>query len=93
MVKIKKSKYWGIIHSVDGNHYEEFDSKKIEMALIKAGARGPMVEEIAALVKPFEGMTTKEIDSIVLKELEKRDPTTAKHWKTKRDYQRNRFKI
>jgi hypothetical protein len=93
MVKIKKSNYWRIIHSVEGTHYEEFDSKKIEMALIKAGARGPMVEEIAALAKPFEGMTTEEIESIVLKELEKRDPATAKHWKTKRDYQRNRFKI
>lgn len=92
MVKVKKSKYWGIIRSLDGVHFEEFDSKKIEMALVKAGARGSMVKEIAAVVKPFDGMTTKEIDSIIVEELEERDPITAKHWKTKRDYQRNRFK-
>ncbi len=93
MVKIKKSKYWSIIHSMDDKHYEEFDSKKIEMALIKSGARGPLVEEIAALVHPFEGMTTEEIDSIVVQELETRDPITAKYWKIKRDYQRNRFNL
>jgi hypothetical protein len=92
MIKVKKSKYWSIIRSVNEIHYEEFDSKKIEMALLKAGARGSIVREIAALVKPFDGMTTKDIDSIVVKELEKRDPLTATHWKTKRDYQRNRFK-
>jgi hypothetical protein len=92
MVKIKKSKYWSIIRSHDDIHYEEFYSKKIEMALLKAGARGSIIREIAALVKPFDGMTTKDIDSIVVGELEKRDPITAIHWKTKRDYQRNRFK-
>ena len=93
MIKIKKSNYWSIIHSVEDKQYEEFDSKKIEMALIKSGARGPIVKEIAAMVMPFEGMTTEEIDSIVVQELEKRDPITAKHWKTKRDYQRKRFNI
>lgn len=93
MVKIIKSKYWSIIHSMDDIHYEEFDSKKIEMALIKSGARGPIVEEIASLVQPFEGMTTEEIDSIVVQELETRDPITAKYWKIKRDYQRNRFNL
>jgi hypothetical protein len=61
------------------------------MALVRAGASGPEVAEIAAKVKPVDGMTTDEIDKVVVAELEKRDPVAAKYWKIKRDYQRSRF--
>jgi len=88
MVKIKKSNYWKMIQLADAEQYEEFDRKKIEMALIKAGAESPNPEEIAAFVKPFEGMTTEEIDNIVVQELDKREPITAKYWKIKRDYKK-----
>ena len=78
-------------HSADSEPYEEYDSKKIERALRRAGAESPNVEEIAATITPFEGMTTEDIDNIVVQELEKRDPLTAKYWKIKRDYSRTRF--
>jgi hypothetical protein len=59
---------------------------------VRAGARGSIVQEIASVVKPVEGMTTDDINKTVVKELEKRDPDTAKFWKTKREYQLSRFK-
>jgi hypothetical protein len=91
MVKIKKSDFWVFTHAADAEPYEEFDKNKIEMALVRAGARNPDVKEIAVLLKPFDGMTTDDIDNIVVAELEKRDPLTAKYWKIKRDYNKNRF--
>jgi len=91
MVKIKKSIVWIKTHAQGLEPIEEFNHKQIEMALVRAGASEPDVTEIAAKVKPVEGMTTFEIDEIVVAELEKRDPVTAKYWKIKRDYQRSRF--
>ena len=91
LVKVKKGQVWRAINPADSEPYEEFDRKKIEMALVRAGVRGPNVEQVAALVKPYEGMTTDEIDRIVVAALEKRDPESAKCWKTKRDYDRSRF--
>ena len=91
MVKIKKSIVWIKTHAQGLEPCEEFNRKKIEMALVRAGARGPVVMEIAAKVEPVEGMTTDEIDKIVVSELEKKDPVTAKYWVFKRDYQRSRF--
>jgi hypothetical protein len=92
MVKVKKSDFWVSVHAQYAEPFEEFDQKKIEMALVRAGARNPDVEEIAAKVKPFEGITTDDIDSVVVAELEKRDPSTVKYWKIKRDYNKSRFK-
>ena len=91
MVKVKKGPVWRAINPASPEPYEEFDRRKIEMALVRAGVRGPNVEQIAALVKPYEGMTTDEIDRIVVAALEERDPESAECWKTKRDYDRSRF--
>jgi len=93
MVKVKKSNLWKKTHADGAEPYQKYDHRKIEMALVRAGARGPVVEEIAAMVKPYEGISTDDIDRIVVVELEKRDPITAKYWKKKRDYTRNRFKV
>jgi len=73
LVKVKKGPVWRAINPASSEPYEEFDRKKIEMALVRAGVRGPNVEQIAALVKPYEGMTTDEIDRIVVAALEERD--------------------
>lgn len=91
-MKIKKSDVWRLTHAPDLEPYQEFDESKIEIALVRAGARGEVVREIAAIVKPTDGMTTEEINKLVVKELEKRDPDTAKYWKIKREYQLSRFK-
>lgn len=92
MTKIKKGDYWKRTHVPDAEPFEEFDVRKIEMALVRAGVRGTNVEEIAAMVKPFEGMSTDDIDKIVVKELENRDPETAKYWRMMRDFRSGRFK-
>jgi len=89
MIKIKKGPYWMMTHA-NSEPYEEFDRKKIEMALVRAGLRGRDVEQIAAKIKPFEGITTGNVDEVVVKELEKRDPETAKMWKRVRDYRLGR---
>jgi hypothetical protein len=89
-MKVRKSKFWSSIHP-DKEPYEKFDAEKIGMALVRAGARGSIVNEIAEKVEPYEGMTTEDINEIVLGELEKRDPSTAKYWKKKREYDRRRF--
>jgi len=91
MVRVKKGLVWIGTHAPGSEAYEEFDRTKIETALVRAGARGAYVQEISAKVQPFEGMTTEGIDRIVVSELEKRDPATAKCWKAKRDYDRSRF--
>jgi len=91
MVRVKKGPVWIGTHAPGSEAYEEFDRTKIETALVRAGARGAYVQEIAGKVKPHDGMTTDEIDKIVLSELEKKDPATAKCWKAKRDYDRSRF--
>jgi len=91
MVKVRKSEYWALIRK-GVEPFEEFDRRKIGMALIRAGLRGPDVERIAAMVEPSEGLTTKEIDSLVVSEIEKCDPVVAKRWKTLRDWRRSRFK-
>jgi len=92
MIKVKKSDYWKSTHSPEAEPYEAFNACKIEMALIRAGARGPEVKEIAAMVKPFKGITTEDIDKIVVEALERRDPDTAKYWKMMTNYKRSRFK-
>lgn len=92
MVKVKKGDYWKRTHAADAEPFEDFDRRKIEMSLVRAGLRGPKVEEIAMMVKPFEGMTSDDIDAIVVEELEKREPTTGKYWRIVRDYRRSRFK-
>jgi hypothetical protein len=92
MVKVKKSDFWKMTHAADAKPCEDFDRQKIETALVRAGARGPVVVEIAAMVEPLDGMTTEDIDRVVVRELEKRDPTTARYWKIKRDYNRSRFR-
>jgi hypothetical protein len=91
MVRVKKGPAWIGTHAPGAEPYEEFDRTKIEAALVRAGARGTYIQEIVAKVKPFEGITTEDIDKIVVSELEKRDPATAKCWKAKRDYDRSRF--
>jgi hypothetical protein len=91
MVKVRKSEYWVLIRK-GVEPFEEFDRRKIGMALIRSGLRGPDVERIAAMVEPREGLTTKEIDSLVVSEIEKCDPVVAKRWKTLRDWRRSRFK-
>lgn len=92
MVKVKKSFAWMSTHAAVEEH-EEFDRKKILMALVRAGMRDASeVRQIAALVEPCDGMTTDDIDRVVVSELEKRDPVTAKYWKVKRDYNRARFR-
>lgn len=92
MVKVKKSKGWMVSHGRNAEVYQEFNSAKIENALVRAGARGEVVKQVAAKVEPHDGITTEEIDAIVVRELEMRDPKTANVWKIKRDYNRNRFK-
>jgi 2-phosphoglycerate kinase len=92
MVKIKKSDFWKRTHATDEEPFEDFDIKKVQMSLVRAGARGRDVEEIAAMVKPFEGMTTEDISKIVATELEKKDPETAKYYLMMRDYRSGRFK-
>jgi len=92
MVKILKSDYWKSIRKVD-EPYEEFDRRKITMALVRSGLRGPDVQRIsAAVVEPKEGITTKDVDTFIVSELEKCDPVVAKRWKTLRDWRRGRFK-
>lgn len=91
-MKVRKSEVWKATRAPGVEPYQEFDRSKIEIALVRAGARGSIVQEIAAAVKPVEGMTTEDIGKIVLKELEKRDPATAKFWKMKREYQLGRWK-
>lgn len=91
MVKVKKGPVWRGTHKPGLEPIEEFDRRKIEMALVRAGVRGSDVEQIAAVVKPVEGMTTDEIERAVFGELQKRDPAAAKCWKTKHDYDRGRF--
>ena len=91
MVKVKKSAFWKATHAPDSEPFEDFSRKKVETALVRAGARGPIVKEISALVNPFEGITTEDIDDVIVKALEMRDPDTAKYWKIKRDYNRSRF--
>lgn len=78
------------MHSRDAAPFEEFNRKKIEMALVRAGVRGDDVEKIAAAVKPFEEMTTDDINEVVVKELESTDPASAMCWKIVRDYRRSR---
>ena len=92
MIRVKKSAVWIATHTPDSEPYEDFSRNKIETALLRAGARGPIVKEISAMVNPFEGITTDDIDDIVVKALEMKDPDTAKYWKIKRDYKRGRFK-
>lgn len=91
-MKVRKSDVWKVTHASDLEPYQEFNRSKIEIALVRAGARGDVVREVAAIVKPTEGMTTDEINAIVVRELEKRDPDTAKYWKIKSEYQLRRFK-
>jgi hypothetical protein len=91
MVRVKKGPVWKGTHAPGSEPYEEFDRRKIEMALVRAGVRGPDVEQIAGVVKPVEGMTTDDIEKTVFAELQKRDPAAAKCWKIKRDYDRSRF--
>jgi hypothetical protein len=92
LVKVRKSDVWKSTHASELEPYQDFDRSKIEIALVRAGARGNIVREIAAKVKPIEGMTTEEINNIVVRELENRDPDTAKYWQIKREYQLRRFK-
>lgn len=92
MVNVKKSDFWRRTHASDEEPFEEFNRKKIEMALVRSGARGAIVEEIAALVEPFEGITTKDIDMIVVEELNKRDPEAARYWSMMHDYKSGRFR-
>ncbi len=92
MVKVRKGDYWKRTHASDEEPMEDFDVRKIKMALVRAGARGNEVEEIAAMVEPIEGMTTADIDRIVVKELQKKDPETAKYWIIMRDFRSSRFK-
>lgn len=91
-MKVRKSDVWKITHASDMEPYQEFDRSKIEIALVRAGARGNVVREIAAMVKPTEGMTTEDISNIVVRELENLDPDTAKYWKMEREYQVGRFR-
>jgi hypothetical protein len=91
MIRVRKSDLWKTTHGVDIETYEDFDMTKIESALVRAGVRGHLVKEIASVVKPFEGMTTNDIEKVVYTELEKKAPETAKFWKIKRDYDRSRF--
>jgi hypothetical protein len=90
MVKVKKSRFWKSIHP-DKDKYEEFNRKKISMALVRAGARGSVVDEITETVEANKGITTDMINKLVEEELEKKDPSTAKYWKIKRAYDRRRF--
>ena len=92
MVKVYKSECWQVGHGEPAGAQEEFNINKISMALVRAGAKGPDIDAILKLIKPFEGMTTGDIDKIVVEELDKRDPDTAKYWKMKRDYYQGRFK-
>ena len=92
LVKVEKSKYWQVAHGEPHGTREEFDIKKISMALVRAGAQSADIDAIVELIEPFEGMTTGDIDKIVVEELDKRDPDTAKYWKMKRDYYQGRFK-
>jgi hypothetical protein len=91
MVRVRKSLVWIGTHAPSSEPYEEFDRTKIETALVRSGARGTYIQEISAKVKPFEGITSEEIDKIVVSELERRDPATAKCWRTKKEYDISRF--
>ncbi len=90
MVNVKKSRFWKSIHP-DKEEYEEFNREKISTALVRAGARGQVVDEIAETIEEYEGITTDMINKRVEEELEKKDPSTAKYWKIKRAYDRRRF--
>ena len=90
MVKVKKSRFWESIHP-DKERDEEFNREKISTALVRAGARGPVVDEIAETIEEYEKITTDMINKRVEEQLEKKDPSTAKYWKIKRAYDRRRF--
>jgi hypothetical protein len=90
MVKVKKSRFWQSIYP-DKEEYEEFNREKISTALVRAGARGPVVNEIAETIEAYEGISTDKLNKQVEEELEKKDPSTAYYWKTKRAYDRRRF--
>ncbi len=70
------------IVKMDGST-EEFDPSKVERACIAAGATPEAAREIAEEVasRVTEGTTTREIRSMVLEELERRDPQWADNWK------------
>ncbi len=63
---------------------EEFDRKKLEQSLRKAGASENTARKIAEGVKHREGMATSEIRSHVIAELKRDEPEVAKRYETHR---------
>ena len=67
---------------MDGS-LEDFDPSKIERSCVAAGATPEAAREIAEEVasRVTDGTTTREIRSMVLEELERRDPQWADNWR------------
>jgi transcriptional regulator NrdR family protein len=63
---------------------EEFDRKKLEQSMRKAGASENTARRIAEGVEHREGMATSEIRSHVIAELKRHEPEAAKRYETHR---------
>jgi len=63
---------------------EEFDRKKLEQSMRKAGASENTARMIAEGVKHREGMATSEIRSHVIAELKRHEPEAARRYETHR---------
>jgi len=63
---------------------EEFDRKKLEQSMRKAGASENTVRKIAEGIRHREGMATSEIRSQVIAQLKRHEPEAAKRYETHR---------
>jgi len=63
---------------------EEFDRKKLEQSMRKAGASENTVRKIAEGMRHREGMATSEIRSHVIAQLKRHEPEAAKRYETHR---------
>jgi transcriptional regulator NrdR family protein len=63
---------------------EEFDRKKVEKSIKKAGVSENTARMIAEGVKHREGMATSEIRSHVIAELKRHEPEAARRYETHR---------
>lgn len=63
---------------------EEFDRKKLEQSMRKAGASENTVRKIAEGIRHREGMATSEIRSHVIAQLKRHEPEAARRYETHR---------
>ena len=63
---------------------QEFDRKKIEGSIKKAGAKEDTARRVAEGIKHREGMATSEIRNKVIEELKRHEPEAAKRYEAHR---------